>query len=108
MDEEPQHHQIAMPEEEEVAEANPAADVLNEMNLRIATVAGGYAIEGNGDESDGGSTAAVIGCAHQWHRVYAKAGDLEVCGICRYHLKFLNHCERCTTRVCNRCLNNRL
>jgi hypothetical protein len=57
-----------MPEEEEVLETNLAADVLNELNLRLATVGGVYRIDGGirepGGESNG-SIVATVGCAHQ-------------------------------------------
>lgn len=96
-----------MPEEEEVPEADPAIDVLNDLHLRLATVAGGFAIN-NDDEESGDGRGAVVGCVHQWQRVYGKDRRLEVCGICHYHLKFVNNCKMCGTRVCNRCLNNRL
>lgn len=100
-----------MPEEEEIPEANAAADVLDELNLRLATVAGGYRIDGEIREPDDESNASVVatvGCAHQWRRTYGRRGDLEACGICHYHLEFLNHCGACDSQVCNRCLNNRL
>jgi hypothetical protein len=47
-------------------------------------------------------------CRHRWERVYGRHGELEICGICQYRLKFVNVCATCRTRVCNRCLNNRL
>lgn len=98
-----------MPEEEEMLEANPANDVVNELNLRLAAVAEGFAINDRDEDphSEGGG-GGIGRCHHRWHRVYSKASGLDICGICGYHLKFLNHCKTCETRVCNRCLHNRL
>lgn len=108
---EPQKHHITMPEEAEVSETNPMADMLNELSLRLAAVAGGFPInvedQESGDESNV-SVFATVGCAHQWQRTYGKRGDLKACGICHYHLRFLNHCSARNTHACNRCLNNRL
>lgn len=102
-----------MPEEEEIPKANAAADVLNELNLRLATVAGGYCTDGEIREPDDESSASVVataGCAHQWRRTHGRLGDFEArhCGICHYHFEFLNHCGACNSQVCNCCLNNRL
>lgn len=101
-------NQIAMPEEEETLEADPSLDVLGDLQLRLATVAGGFAIlDDNGDVNN--DTDHLIGtCDHRWERAYGRSGELEVCGICHNHLQFVNACTICKTRVCNRCLNNRL
>ena len=97
-----------MPEEEEVPEADPAVDVLNDLHLRLATVAGGFAINNDDEEPGDEGGAGVGGCVHQWQRIYGKRGELEVCGICHHRLEFVNNCTTCGTKVCNRCLNNRL
>lgn len=97
-----------MPEEEEMFEENPVNDVFNDMNMRLAAVADGFAInyqdEGSHSEDGGGAGR----CIHNWHRVYSKGSGLDVCGVCGWHLKFLNHCDACETQVCNRCLHNRM
>lgn len=98
-------NQIAMPEEGEIVEADPRLDVTNDLQLRVATVAGGFNFgDGDGDE-DGLDMAA---CEHRWLRAYGRDGELEICGICHDHLRFVNSCRTCKTKVCNRCLNNRL
>lgn len=97
-----------MPEEEEILEADPRLDVLSDIQLRLATVAGGFTIANNKEESDGDTDHLVGACHHRWERAYGKHGELEVCKICHYHLKFVNACVTCKTKVCNRCLNNRL
>lgn len=97
-----------MPEEEEVPEADPIIDIQNDLQLRLATVANGFAITNHGEESSDEDGVGVGGCVHGWQRVYGKSGELEVCGVCHYRLKFVNTCTVCGTKVCNRCLNNRL
>lgn len=99
---------IAMPEEEEVLEADPRLDVLNDLQLRIATVAGGFAIVDEEEEVEGNSDHILGECSHHWSRLYGSQGELETCGICLYHLKFVNICATCRTKVCNRCRHNRL
>jgi hypothetical protein len=47
-------------------------------------------------------------CHHRWERLYGKHDGFEICGICHHHLKFVNVCAKCKTKVCTRCLNNRL
>ncbi|CAO2653510.1 Nn.00g029210.m01.CDS01 [Neocucurbitaria sp. VM-36] len=100
--------QIAMPEEAEIPEPDPALDVLDDLHLRVATVAGGFAINNDGEELHDGDGSNVGGCVHKWKRVYGEGGRLEVCGICHQYLRFVNDCTMCKTKVCNRCLNNRL
>lgn len=97
-----------MPEEEETLEADPALDVVNDLRLRLATVAGGFAVTNEQEEGVGDVEPRVDMCQHQWKRAYGKDGELEVCGICHHHLRFVNSCTACRTKVCNRCLNNRL
>jgi hypothetical protein len=97
-----------MPEEEEMLEADPSLDVAGDLQLRLATVAGGFSIA-NEEEDAGDDADHLVGeCRHRWERVYGRHGELEICGICQYRLKFVNVCATCRTRVCNRCLNNRL
>ncbi|KAH8696929.1 hypothetical protein GQ44DRAFT_665987 [Phaeosphaeriaceae sp. PMI808] len=100
-------HPITMPEEEEMPEPDPAVEVLDDLHLRLATVASGFAIN-NDDDGVGGEGDGDVRCTHLWQRVYGKPEMLEVCGVCHYHLKFVNNCKMCGTKVCNRCLNNRL
>jgi hypothetical protein len=98
-----------MPEEEETLELDPALDVLNDIRLRVATVAGGFAVTDDQEGTDDGAEQQSVDlCQHHWNRSYGKDGELEVCGICNYHLRFVNSCITCKTKVCNRCLNNRL
>jgi hypothetical protein len=97
-----------MPEEEEILEADPSLDGLNDLQLRLATVAGGFAIMNDVEEVGDNADHAVSECSHDWIREYGKQGELEVCGICHSHLKFVNICTTCKTNVCNLCLNNRL
>ncbi len=99
---------ITMPEEEEVPELDPAIDVLNDLNLRLATVAGGFPISNEEKEQVDESNLSVDGCVHEWKRVYGMRGELQGCAICHQHLKYLNNCTSCKTKVCNRCLYNRL
>jgi hypothetical protein len=96
-----------MPEEIEVPEVDPTLEILDDLRLRVATVAGGFAID---DEEEPGAaeTPAISVCPHQWERLFGEHGEREVCGICRDHLRFVNNCTMCGTKVCNRCLNNRL
>ena len=97
-----------MPEAEELPEADPSRDVLNDLQLRVATVAGGFAIGNDEEEPSDESGSNVGACLHQWQRVYGVRGDFEACGICHSHLRFVNSCVTCKTKVCNRCLLNRL
>lgn len=98
---------IAMPEEGEIPELDPNIDILEDMRMRLATVAGGYAIA-NDEDADEDVSQFAGKCDHKWERTYGKHGERETCGICHHHLKFVNSCTRCMTRACNRCLNNRL
>ncbi|KAK3207237.1 hypothetical protein GRF29_103g279961 [Pseudopithomyces chartarum] len=54
--------QIAMPEEEEMFEENPVNDVFNDMSMRLAAVADGFAInyQDEGSHSEDGGGAAMI------------------------------------------------
>lgn len=104
---EPENH-IAMPEEEETMEVDPALDVLNDIELRLATVAGGYAVADTEEEVGDNAEQPIELCKHLWKRSYGKDGELEICGICHHHLRFVNACKTCKTNICNRCLNNRL
>lgn len=97
-----------MPEEGETLEADPSLDVLDDMQLRLATVAGGFAVAEQGEDDSDTADHLVGACHHSWERTYGGLGELQVCGICHAHLRFVNACTTCTTKVCNRCLNNRL
>ncbi|KAH7408214.1 hypothetical protein DE146DRAFT_605434 [Phaeosphaeria sp. MPI-PUGE-AT-0046c] len=99
---------IAMPEEEEVQEADPLLDVVNDLNLRLATVAGGFAIQNDGVEESDDADQLSSECSHHWKRTHGQEGEREGCGVCHHQLKFVNICTTCKTRICNRCLNNRL
>ncbi|KAL5375706.1 hypothetical protein PMIN03_002248 [Paraphaeosphaeria minitans] len=107
MADEPENH-IAMPEQEEIVELDPALDVLNDIQLRVATVAGGFAVANAEEEASDDDVQSLDLCKHLWQRSHGINGELEVCGICHHHLRFVNSCKTCRTRVCNRCLNNRL
>ena len=98
---------IAMPEESEIPEVDPNVDILRDLHMRLATVAGGFAITNDGDMDEDGIQSAGT-CDHQWERTHSKRGERETCGICHHRLKFVNNCTRCRTRACNRCLKNRL
>lgn len=97
-------HQIAMPERREMPEANPVREVAADMHLRLATVASGFLMNGEPEEE----TDEQGGCVHQWERIFRSAEVDTTCSICQHHLRFVNSCERCSTRLCNRCINNRL
>jgi hypothetical protein len=98
-----------MPEQAETLEPDPSLDVLDDLQLRLATVAGGFAIANSEeDESSHGNHLVVGACSHRWGRSYGKQGELEVCGVCHDRLRFVNACATCKTKVCTRCLNNRL
>lgn len=107
MVDEPERH-VVMPEEEETVELDPALDVLNDIQLRLATVAGGYSVANVEEEAGEDAQQPVEICTHVWKRTCGKDGELEVCEICHYHLRFVNSCKACNTKVCNRCLNDRL
>jgi hypothetical protein len=89
-------------------EADLAFDVLNDLHLRITTVAGGFAINSDEEDLDDGGDHSVGGCVHDWERVYGERDELEVCGVCHQRLRFVNNCTTGRRKVCNRCLNNRL
>lgn len=97
-----------MPEEGESLEADPSLDILGDLQLRLATVAEGFAIVNDEEDASGDIDHLVGACRHSWARTYGKHGELEACGVCHDHLKFVNTCTACRTKVCNRCLNNRL
>lgn len=96
-----------MPEEEEVLEEDPSLEVLSDMQLRLATVAGGFAIV-NEDEVNDGTDQFVSECRHRWEGLHGQKGEPEACGICKHHFQTVNICSMCRTKICTRCLNNRL
>ncbi|KAJ4345574.1 uncharacterized protein N0V89_011707 [Didymosphaeria variabile] len=71
-------NEIAMPEEQETLEADPALDVLNDLQLRVATVAGGFAITNNEEDAGSDGEQLIDSCQHHWKRAYGKDGDLEI------------------------------
>jgi E3 ubiquitin-protein ligase RNF144 len=99
--------QIAMPEEE-IQEADPLLDVVSDLNMRLGTITGGFAIPDDSEEESGEVKQLVSGCIHHWKQTHGKAGDYEGCGVCHHRLRFVNVCTTCKTKICNRCLNNRL
>jgi hypothetical protein len=98
-----------MPEEEEVQEADPLLDVMSDLRLRLATIAGGFAIPNDEEEDEDDHAGQLVSeCIHHWERTHGKVGEEGGCGVCHHQLKFVNICTTCKTRICNRCLNNRL
>lgn len=97
-----------MPEEDEVQEADPLVDVVSDLNLRLATVAGGFSIPKDGEDDNDDADHFVSECSHHWGLTNGKEGKLEACGVCHHRLNILNICTICKTEICNRCLNNRL
>lgn len=97
-----------MPEEVELPEADPALDNVNDLRLRNATVAGGFANNSDEEETNDGGDSSVDGCVHDWERGYGGRDEFEVCGVCHQGLRFVHNCTACRTKIYNRYLNNRL
>ncbi|UPX12667.1 uncharacterized protein EKO05_0003208 [Ascochyta rabiei] len=83
-------------------------DVVSDLHLRLATVAGGFSILKDREDENDDADHFVSECRHHWGLTDGKEGKLEACGVCHHRLKFVNICTICKTEICNRCLNNRL
>lgn len=97
-----------MPEEDEVQEADPLLDVVSDLHLRLATVAGGFSIPRNEEDENNDAEQFVSECSHHWELMDGQDGKLEGCGVCHHRQKYVNVCTVCKTKICNRCLHNRL